>query len=460
MRTRAAAVFVVAVLAASCAQKIVPVPAVSAPKFPEFVSPVVPPSLANTPAANGHIRGWTFLQAGDLKNAEREFAAALKALPAFYPADIGLGYLELARKDGKAALTHFDRALQQHVADASALAGRGQADLTLGREVEALEAFEAAIAADPGLTDLARRVDVLKFRGVEQNLAAARAAAKAGRFDEAIRTFGAAIAGSPDSPFLYRELAAVERQSGDLDAALGHFRKALSLDAADANSFVQVGDILLARGDLDGAAKAYGDALAIEPAADVEVKLADVRARADLARLPAEYRAIDQTAQVTRAELAALIAVRLAPLLQPDRRQAAVVLTDIRNHWAAMWINAVTRAGVMDAFDNHGFQPRTVVRRIDLALAVSRLLTRIAATRSAQDAQAKSWAAARLRFTDLAASHLAYPAASAAIVSGVMPGNADSTFQPSKIVSGADAVDAVGKLQALAGLPAPRSQAR
>ena len=114
----------------------------------------------------------------------------------------------------------------------------------------------------------------------------------------------------------------------------------------------------------------------------------------------------------------------------------------------------------MDAFDNHGFQPRTVVHRIDLALAVSRLLTRIAATRSAQDAQAKSWAAARLRFTDLAASHLAYPAASAAIASGVMQGSADSAFQPSKIVSGADAIDAVEKLQALAGLPAPRSQAR
>jgi hypothetical protein len=330
----------------------------------------------------------------------------------------------------------------------------------LGREAEALGAFEAAIAADPALTDLARRVDVLKFRGVEQNLAVARAAAKAGRFDEAIRTFGAAIAGSPDSPFLYRELAAVERQSGDLDAALGHFRKALSLDATDANSLVQVGDILLARGDLDGAAKAFADALAIEPAVDVEAKLADVRARADLARSPAEYRAIDQTAQVTRAELAALIAVRLAPLLQPDRRQAAVVITDIRNHWAATWINAVTRAGVMDAFDNHAFQPRTVVHRVDLATAVSRLLTRIAAARPAQDAQARSWAAARLRFTDLAVSHLAYPAASAAIASGVMAGNADNTFQPSKVVSGADAVDAIGKLQALAGLPASRSQAR
>jgi tetratricopeptide (TPR) repeat protein len=459
MRKRAAATLLAAAFAASCAPKVAPpLPVVSAPKFPEFVVPVVPADLAGTPAASGQERGWTFLQAGDFRNAEREFTASLKSTPTFYPADIGLGYLELARKDGKAALMHFDRALQQRPLDTSALAGRGEADLVLGREAEALDAFQAAVAGDPALTDLARRVEVLKFRGVEQNLAVARAAAKAGKFDEAIRTFGAAIASSPDSAFLYRELAAVERQSGDVDAALGHFKKAAALDAADASSLVQVGEMLQARGDLDGAVKAFTDALAVERTRDVEAKLDAANAALELSRLPAEYRAIDQAAQLTRAELAALIGVRLAPLLQSDRRQATVVITDIRNYWAATWINMVTRAGVMDAFDNHAFQPRTAVRRIDLATAVSRLLARIAAGRSANDAQAKTWALARLRFTDLAATHLAYPAASAAIASGVMKGNPDNSFQPSRPVTGADAVDAIDKLRTLAGLPALRPQ--
>ena len=55
-----------------------------------------------------------------------------------------------------------------------------------------------------------------------------------------------------------------------------------------------------------------------------------------------------------------------------------MVITDIRTNWAATWIVTVTRAGVMDPLANHTFQPRAVVRRVDLAQVVSRLLARTA----------------------------------------------------------------------------------
>ena len=40
-----------------------------------------------------------------------------------------------------------------------------------------------------------------------------------------------------------------------------------------ARSHAQIGELLDARGDVEGAAKAYADSLAIEPNADVEQKL-------------------------------------------------------------------------------------------------------------------------------------------------------------------------------------------
>src|SRR5882757_3640352 len=58
------------VSASACAPKIVPAPVVTAPKFPEFTRPAVPPALGGGPAAENASRGWTFLQAGDLKAAE------------------------------------------------------------------------------------------------------------------------------------------------------------------------------------------------------------------------------------------------------------------------------------------------------------------------------------------------------------------------------------------------------
>ena len=439
------------VLSSACAPKVVPAPAVTAPTFVDFMQPVVPPAMADSPAAASASRGWALLRAGDLRTAEREFATALKTQPAFYPAETSLGYLELARKDPRAALPHFDHALELNAKrdDVAAFLGRAQSLLALNREADALGAFEAALAADPSQTDLARRVEVLKFRNVEQGVARARDAARGGRLDEAAQAYTTAIASSPDSAFLYRELAAVERQKGDAAGALEHFRKAAALDPGDAKTIAQIGELLEAGGDFDAAAKAYADALAIEPAADLERRLEDVRAKTALARLPAEYRAIDQAAQITRGDLAALIGIRLGAIVSSARRTDAAVITDVRSHWAAVWIMTVARAGIMEPFANHAFQPRTVVRRTELAQAVARILARVAAP---NPGRARAWETARLKFGDLSPSHLAYPAASIAVASGVMKTAADNAFQPSRPVTGAEAIEAITTIEAIAGL--------
>src|SRR3954471_8951884 len=441
---------VAVVLASACAAKVVPPPVVTSPRYPEFTRPAVPAAFANTVAATNAERGWAFLQAGDLRQADHEFSAAIHLSPDFYPAETSLGYLELARKDAAAALAHFDRAaeLNPDHGDVSTSVGRGHALIALDRDAEAVAAFESALALNPGDSELARRVEVLKFKGVEQGLAAARDAARAGRLDEAVHAYSTAIASSPDSPFLYRELAAVEQQKGDVAAALTHLRKAVALDPSDQRSQVRIGDLLEARGDFEGAAKAYEDALAMGADPAVEAKLEGIRERTALARLPAEYRAIKDAEQITRADLAALIGVRLGALLQSTGRSDAALITDARNNWAATWIMAVARAGIMDPLPNHTFQPRAIVKRSDLAQTVARLLARVGAQNAGR---AQEWDKARLKFVDLLPSHLAYPAASMAVAAGAMTAPGD-VFQPARAATGAEATDAIAKIEALAGL--------
>jgi hypothetical protein len=172
-----------------------------------------------------------------------------------------------------------------------------------------------------------------------------------------------------------------------------------------------------------------------------------VRSRADLARLPEEYRAIGGAAQVTRGDLAALIGVRLNALLKAAAREESVVVTDARSHWAAPWIMVVVRAGVMEPYPNHAFAPRGVVRRLDLAQAASRVLGLIAARRPAQ---ARAWQAARPRIGDLPAGHLGYPAVAMAVGADVMPLADGAAFRPTQVVAGAEAVDVVTRLEGLA----------
>lgn len=158
MRFRAGIVLTALLIAApACAPKttVVPPPAAS-PRFPEFVEPAIPPGFAGGKAVEPQRRAWLFLQAGDVRSADREISAALKAFPDFFPAEATGGYIELAQKDPRAAVARFDRALRRRADYVPALVGKGQALVALNRDSEAIAVLQSAFAADASLTEVQR----------------------------------------------------------------------------------------------------------------------------------------------------------------------------------------------------------------------------------------------------------------------------------------------------------------
>ncbi len=321
---------------------------------------------------------------------------------------------------------------------------------------EALASFEAALRASPELADVRRRVEVLKFRAVQDRLDEARRAVAAGQLDLARAAYQQAIAASPESSLLYRELAAVEQKQGRLDLALVDARRAVDADRSDLRAWTLLGEVLEASGDLGGAIDAFTSAAAVEPSEALDRRIAALRSRAELARMPAEYRAIAGAAHISRGDLAALLGARLGEVLGQATGPDGVVITDVRNHWAARWIRDVVRAGVMEIYANHTFEPAASVSRGDLAQAVGRVLDLIA---RANPGAARPWQDARMPMADLAPEHLNYPAASAAVASGVMPLLAGDTFRLARPVAGAEAVSTVDRLAQLSsvGRPAART---
>jgi tetratricopeptide (TPR) repeat protein len=410
-------------------------------KYSEFVYPAPAPAAGEAMAVD---RGWRFLQNDDLSNAEREFAAALKSAPNSAAAKTGEGYVSLARHDYMRALDHFDVALRGAAAYAPALVGKGLTLLSLNRDSDARAAFEAAMKVDVTLTNLSARIDVLKFREIQNLIAAARNAMNAGRLDEARAAYQRAIAATPDSGLLYRELGMVERRSGNAAGALEQFNRAIMLDPADAASLAQVGELLEERGDFAGAETAFRNAHNVDPLSGYDRKADAAAARGREAGLPAEYRALPSTAQITRGDLAALIGIRLEDILRQAPRTAEVI-TDTAGYWAAPWIADVAAAAVMPPFDNHTFQPRALVRRVDLAEAVNALLRIVSRTRPAVQARIAS----RPTIPDVSTSHLNYPAIAAAVSAGVLPLD-EGRFETERPVSGADAIAALDRLRALA----------
>lgn len=449
MRRAAFAIFMMSLVAGSaCAPKTVPPAALPSPgalTHPEFVKPVIADDLRTTEAGREAETAWAYLQSGDLKNAERVNNLSLRANPGFAAARTTAAYIALAKRDSR-AVNLFSALTEANPADPSALVGKGLALQAADRDGEALEAYRAALAADPSLDDVARRVDVMTLTGLQGQLASARQAARAGRADEAIRAYEGAIAASPDSGFLYRELAAVEQQRGRTDDAVQHVRRAIDLDSSDVASYALLGQLLESRQEFEAALSAYDSAIRLEPTPDVEARRDALRARIALQALPAEYRAIETNPQVTRADLAALIGVRLQPIVDTAPVRDASVLTDVRGQWAERWIGPVARAGVIEAFANHTFQPATLIRRADLAQSVARLLNLIAV---AQPERARDWVGARIQFSDLPPGHMASPAASMAVAASVMRAGSNGGFGPNDIVTGAEASAAVDAIRAI-----------
>jgi tetratricopeptide (TPR) repeat protein len=427
---------------AACAVRVAPpLPATLA--YPDFVYPVVAADVWSEAASGSIDRGWRYLQNNDLQSAQTEFLGA--GGQGFYPARAGEGYVALARTQFGSATEAFDAALLTAPGYVPALVGRGQALLGLGFNADALVAFEAAIAGDPTLVDLGRRIDLLRFGVLQEIIDEGRRAQGAGRLGEARVAYLRAIESSPDTAFLYRELGAVELQLGDVDGALERVRRASDLDDSDVETAVLLGEVLEKRGDFNAAIEAYQRASGLGPDANLVERIAIAIGRSRDAMLPAEFHAIAFAQRVTRGDLAALIGIRLDAVLQAAV-PLQVVVTDIRAHWAQGWVAVVIRAGVMDEFSNHTFQPEALLRRVDLASAVRRMVTLLADSRPTLRASLE----ARPVVADVDPGHLSYPDVSTAVASGVMPLVA-GRFGVNQFVAGSAALEVIERLQALAG---------
>lgn len=427
-------------LTVACAPRA---PVVTDATYPAFVFPEVPFSLVSADTADAHETAWAYLQVGQLETARIHYERLLDDVPSFYPAEVGLGWVHLAYGEPAKAADRFSKARKVNPSYVSALVGSGEAFLALEQPEESLASFEAALSADGSLTYLRETIEELGFTVIRQRLAVAAAAAEAGRYDEARSAYQRVLEMSPESGFVHLELARMERQRGDPDQALKHTRRAIDLDRLDGLALVLEGEILEDLGDLEGALASYEYADAVDPSDENAERIDRVGESIRLATLPDNFHAIPQKPEVTRGELAALLGVRLVDLFAVSAGQSAII-TDTREYWSGEWIQAVVDAGVMSVDAAYRFDPARPVRRSELADVVDVALDLIAAHRG-REVDTVALVSPR----DMRPSHLSYDAVTRAVASGVLDLLEDDTFQPTLIVTGAEAAVTCERLAAL-----------
>ena len=425
-------------------------PVAAAPAFPAFEKPALIEPMPGLAAAvqTRYDEGWALLQAGRPGEAAAAFAQVVRSTPAFYPGHAARGDALLASREFDHAVESFDAALKVRPGYLPALAGKADALIAAGKGVAAIVALEALVAADPADTAAKTRLETLRLQVIEKLVADARAARQRNDLEQARALWTRALEASPDSADFLRELAQVERQMGQLDDALTHARAVLLLDEHDAAPLALVGDIEASRNNLRPALEAFQRAVSRDPKPEYRARITDLERRIELAALPEAYRAIATRAGITRGELAALLGVRLERLLAPARTEPIPLMTDVRGHWAQRWILDAARAGVMEVFPNHTFQPGTTVRRADLARVVSLVYAR---ARGVDPSAAARWGGKAIEISDVAPGNPVREAADLAVTAGVMGLDPGGAFSATRVVSGAEATAALDRLVALTG---------
>jgi tetratricopeptide (TPR) repeat protein len=429
---RRAAVLLAGVLLASCATTTT-APPTEAPSLPEGEEYTYPTAVGLSSSEQKRFdKAWRAILAGQVEVAEKELAKLLTRRPSSPALVTAVGYAHLRAGRAAEALTNFKAATGADERYVPALVGAASAQAKLGDVENALAAWLKVREIAPGEPSAAAHVQELRLQVTDRRVGLAQQALAAGQRDEAIRHYQTALAAAPEVGGVRLELANLLFERGDGTNAIALLRGDPAGDPALA---LRAAQMLAATGDQLGALQAYEAVLARDPY-DAEARAGASRTRQhlELLRMPEEYRAIFGSPRIDRADLAALVSVKVQALSRA-RADAPAVAVDISGSWAREHILRSLSYGLFDLFPNHTFQPMGTVRRSDLAVVLQRILDRMGVPPVQGPA-----------VVDVPRTSPMYYPVSRTVGSGLMALTPGGAFEPWRPVSGEEAAQAIDAL--------------
>lgn len=427
------AVVLAALALGACAKKLAPAP----PEGEAYVYPA--PRPGEQPAAEGATlqRAWRELTSGDTAAAAKRYEKLLRTHPDCTAARTGLGYARLREGALVPAGEAFAATLAKLPEDLSALVGAASVASRGGDLPGAVALYRRAALAAPGDPQVRKRLAAVKLQLTERRMAEAQLALERDDTAAAVAAYTAALDAAPELTGVRLALAGVQAERGDRAAAVA----VLEADrTGDRQVLLELGRLLNEDGEYARALEVYTRLLAHGPG-DGEARFGQRRAQEGLEgqAMPPEYRAIADALRVTRADLAALVAVRVQSLRRAGPGQPRVAV-DISGSWARDQIARVLALGIMDVYPNHTFQPNALVRRADLARAAARSLDvlRIAAGAAPSP-------------SDMSRAHLDFGVVERVLAAGLMGLTPLGAFEPWRPVTGREAIDVLDALARLSG---------
>jgi tetratricopeptide (TPR) repeat protein len=405
------------------------------------------PGSADVPAPPPELEGpvseaWVALRQGKLPLAEQTLATLPVDEAGTAAAATLRGFFGLARGDMNGAGVEFQRALEAQAGYPPALYGLGFIAEAGGARAIALQRYEQALDADPTLAEASVRLHALELAVAQAALVNGETLEAAGDTDGAMAAYRKAIRLGPDLLRAYLRLASLYGAAEDDDEAVRVLREARDRVGDLRQVLEPLGLSLQESGAHADAYDVFQRLREVAPE-DPEVRALVARARQlyETTSLPEPYRRLEEKEVLQRADLAALIAIRLPGLedLVEDPRRG-VIMTDIDDSWAAPYIRDVVELDIMQVYQNHAFYPEVEVHRQLFAEVSYRVIELLGAVETAP----------RPRLIDVPRGHFFHDQIQVVVGLGILELDSQGRFGILDRVSGEEAILAIQRLARLA----------
>lgn len=383
---------------------------------------------------------WNDLQAGRAEQAAKRLQRLGPDSPVYYA---GLGFVELARGDLAGAEQAFQTSIRATPGLVLAHLGLSQVYEKQGLDEPLFTQYLEILKLAPDHPWAKARFQSLRDRKTEELLGQAAAA---GDPETAKKAYLSALFYHPEAVEAHLGLAEIYRKEKNLTSALLHLKSAVALRPKDEAAQRAYAETLFEAGQYGRSLEAYETLAELAPEDKAAAaRLAELKDKLGIVDLPDLYQAIPRSEAVTREEIAALIAVKFKNELGAPTAKPPIII-DISTSWAARFILQTAAFGLMDAYDNHTFQPRKPVNRAEFAEVLSRL---IAFFRERGRRLIPQIPAERIQIADLATDSFYVRAVTEVVSFQIMELSAQRAFRPDAPVAGEEAIRALDLLLAV-----------
>ncbi|MGQ9617496.1 MAG: S-layer homology domain-containing protein [Candidatus Aminicenantia bacterium] len=313
---------------------------------------------------------WKLIEEG---KAKRAYLKLKKMDQNSFFTSLTTGYALLLKGELEQSELWFKKALSIKKESSSPHVGLAQIYEKKGDFKNAYAEWKTADTLNPQNVNVRLRVEKLKTTNTEKFLQKAEEHLSSNDMENAIKAFEEALFYSPELTPTRLKLTEILEKIGRELECIPHLEIASKEQPANLTIKKKLGLLYLKSENYERAYEIFRELSQIDPK-DNELKGLLVRAENGIIslRLPPFWKDIPNKKAITRADLAALIAVKFKKFFK-DIYIKPPIITDISNHWAQNFILQITSLEIMDVYPNHAFYPENPISRQDLAVAIYRL---------------------------------------------------------------------------------------